>query len=78
MHEYLMTSVEWMNSGDWVEAAVRVGVPDVDAFTYCLESAETGMRLASDARFAEILGARSTPTFVTQRAWLAVRLPSRS
>jgi len=65
MHHRLLTLSDWAQSPDWVAAAVGVGIRDVDGFVNCMRSESTERRLEDDRRFAERLGVRGTPTFVT-------------
>jgi protein-disulfide isomerase len=66
MHAYLMRTVEWQTSPDWVRDAQSAGIQKVDAFEECLRSEESLARLGAHRAFAVSLSVTATPTFVTQ------------
>lgn len=65
---HALLAVDWSQVGnqvDWRKIAERAGIKELDRFELCLSSDATRQRLAQDQGFAQRLGVRGTPTFVT-------------
>jgi protein-disulfide isomerase len=70
MHHYLLTTLEWERTGNWVGAAMSVGGIDTALFAACLHDSVTTAHLAEDLALAKALGVSGTPTFVGGNDWL--------
>ena len=66
MHDHLFSTQDWYDDPDWEKEARDVAVPDLARFRQCLDSEATSQRLARDRAYAERLGIRGTPTFVSR------------
>jgi len=65
MHDWLYASDDWrQQDATWGQYAANIGVPDLDAFEYCLTSGEARERIARDKELADSMGITGTPTFI--------------
>lgn len=68
MHARLFETDGWQSTGDWMQEAIAVAVPDTAAFRRCLAAASTAERIADDVRLGQSLGIQGTPALIVRGA----------
>lgn len=63
MHRLLYQDQDSIGVRSWVEFARIAGMPDLKAFTHCIETQQTAARVSQDVADAEALGLKGTPAF---------------
>jgi protein-disulfide isomerase len=63
VHDFLFESDEWMEDKNWHSVGVAGGVPRVEEFVRCIDTAATDSLIAVDQQLAAELRIESTPTF---------------
>jgi protein-disulfide isomerase len=66
MHRRLLGHRDWHLDPSWHRVAEELGIPDLLAFGWCLDSPATHARIAADLLIAKELGVRASPTFFSK------------